>query len=122
MANDEHLALIKQGVETWNTCRQENPDIRPDLSNADLDGAALAEADFRGVDLTGAQLHGAYLFGTDLRGATLSGASLLGASLFAARLENVDLAKERNLTKGQVQSAMTDSTTVVPDHIKVDRV
>jgi hypothetical protein len=31
MANDEHVALLKQGVDAWNVWREENPDIRPDL-------------------------------------------------------------------------------------------
>ena len=39
MANDEHVALLKQGVTAWNKWRDdkwrdENLDIRPDLSNA----------------------------------------------------------------------------------------
>jgi len=39
MANDEHVSLLKQGVDAWNAWRDENPDIRPDLSGADLSGA-----------------------------------------------------------------------------------
>ena len=62
MANEEHVALLKQGVEVWNKWREENPDIRPDLSEADLTGANLARrepatgADLRGADLSGANL------------------------------------------------------------------
>jgi choline dehydrogenase-like flavoprotein len=36
MANDEHVALLKQGVPAWNAWRGENPGIRPDLREADL--------------------------------------------------------------------------------------
>ena len=36
MANDEHIALLKQGVAAWNAWRDENPNIRPDLSMASL--------------------------------------------------------------------------------------
>jgi hypothetical protein len=36
MANDEHLAILKQGVEVWNEWRQKNPDVRPDLSRANI--------------------------------------------------------------------------------------
>ena len=36
MANQEHLDLLKQGVEIWNQWRQENATIRPDLSEAPL--------------------------------------------------------------------------------------
>ena len=28
MANDEHVALLKQGVEAWSAWRDENPHIR----------------------------------------------------------------------------------------------
>ena len=31
MTNQEHLDILKQGVDTWNQWRQEHPDIRPDL-------------------------------------------------------------------------------------------
>jgi hypothetical protein len=34
MANDEHVAMLKKGVDAWNAWREENPDIRPDLSEA----------------------------------------------------------------------------------------
>jgi hypothetical protein len=41
MANDEHGRLLKQGVADWNAWRDKNPNIRPDLSRADLLGAHL---------------------------------------------------------------------------------
>ena len=31
MANVEHLKILKQGVEVWNSLRMENPGMRPDL-------------------------------------------------------------------------------------------
>jgi hypothetical protein len=36
MANEEHLARLRQGVEAWNQWRAANPGIRPDLSEAHL--------------------------------------------------------------------------------------
>ncbi len=36
MANQEHLALLKQGVEVWNKWRKKNPGIRSDLRQAHL--------------------------------------------------------------------------------------
>ena len=70
MADEEHVALLKQGVEVWNKWRKENPDIRPDLSGADLTGADLGGADLHGADLDGANLRGADLSrrGPDRRG------------------------------------------------------
>jgi hypothetical protein len=41
MANEEHLAQLKQGVEAWNQWRAVNHDIRVDLTGADLRGANL---------------------------------------------------------------------------------
>jgi uncharacterized protein YjbI with pentapeptide repeats len=51
MANEEHVALLKQGVAGWNAWRNKNRDIRPDLSGANL----------RWVNLCGAELHRADL-------------------------------------------------------------
>jgi hypothetical protein len=68
MANEEHLAILRQDVEAWNRWREENPDVRPDLWKADLAGANLG----------GASLGGASLAGANLRGASLRGASLDG--------------------------------------------
>jgi hypothetical protein len=36
MANDEHVALLKQGVTAWNEWREENPYIDPNLGGAGL--------------------------------------------------------------------------------------
>jgi hypothetical protein len=56
MANEEHLKLIKQGVEAWNKWRGEHSDIRPDLSPADLGRAELIGADLSEAYLTHAKL------------------------------------------------------------------
>jgi|NGEPerStandDraft_6_1074524.scaffolds.fasta_scaffold548852_1 hypothetical protein len=39
MANPEHLAILKQGVEQWNKWRKEHPELWPHLSAADLEEA-----------------------------------------------------------------------------------
>ena len=96
MANEEHLAILKQGVGVWNQWRRENPLIQPDLSEenlreADLSGADLSGADLHGVDLHGANLRKADLSGTDLSGANLNEADLSGANLSGAHLIGADL-------------------------------
>jgi uncharacterized protein YjbI with pentapeptide repeats len=81
MANDEHVAILKKGVDAWNAWRRENPGIRPDLS----------KADFSGRDLRNANLGGARLIGTDLDNADLSGACLIDTDLDTANLSHAVL-------------------------------
>jgi uncharacterized protein YjbI with pentapeptide repeats len=96
MANDEHVALLKQGVAAWNAWRDENPDIRPDLSKAnligkDLSGAILTKAYLRETLLIGALLNEAYLNEAFLSRAHLNGAHLSGAYLNFAHLNEANL-------------------------------
>jgi hypothetical protein len=96
MANEGHVALLKRGVNAWNAWRDKNPEVRPNLSGADLFGANLNRADLRGANLNGANLHAANLGrtklgGADLRGADLRGANLNGANLHAANLSTATL-------------------------------
>ena len=48
MANEEHIALLRQGVDAWNAWRRENPDVTPDLRKADLRWANLQGASLDG--------------------------------------------------------------------------
>ena len=123
MANGEHLALLKQGVDAWNHWKANNPDIRPnlsfatgkgiiirdaklsgvdlsradlsraDLSRADLVGANLREANFNEAYLSQAELIGADLSEADLSIADLIGANLIGTNLSGAKLNGADLSK-----------------------------
>jgi uncharacterized protein YjbI with pentapeptide repeats len=114
MANPEHLAKIKEGVEAWNARRDGNPQIVPDLRDAnlgkaDLSGADFSEADlsgaeFVGADLVGAYLRGANLFGTDLR-ANLSGANLSMANVSWALVERANLSRA-NLVEANLQMSL----------------
>ncbi len=61
MANEEHLKILKQGVEAWNEWRKKNPRRTPDLTGANLTGANLIEANLNRADLTGANLYKADL-------------------------------------------------------------
>ncbi len=44
MANQEHLALLKQGVVVWSQWREEHSSEKIDLSGAELSGAHLKGA------------------------------------------------------------------------------
>jgi hypothetical protein len=99
MANDEHLAVINQGVKAWNAWREETPETRlalwsvdlsgADLHGRDLSGAALYRTNFRGADLSGADLSGSTVDNSDLSGADLSGATLVGTNVADANLVNL---------------------------------
>ncbi len=91
MANQEHLAILKQGVDTWNEWREEHTDIQPDLSEADLRGVRLGGARLGKADLSRAYLNRAYLSKADLGGADLSEADLSGADLSGADLSGTNL-------------------------------
>ena len=83
MANPKHVEILKQGVDVWNKWREENPQIIPDLSEANLVR----------TDLHWANLSGAYLFKADLSRANLSEANLSGANLSQADLFKADLSR-----------------------------
>ncbi len=91
MANNEHVARLKQGVEAWNRWRREDPNARPDLSQANLSGAHLYGADLSHTNLFWADLTEANLHGADFSGASLFGANLCGANLHKAMLCDADL-------------------------------
>lgn len=88
MANPEHLAILKQGVEDWNKWRDKNRDVQPDLIGANLRGADLSGANLKDTNLFAANLQGA-----DLRWAYLIKANLFESNLSGAKLFRADLSK-----------------------------
>ena len=36
MANEDHLRILRQGVDVWNQWREEHPRERPDLSGVEV--------------------------------------------------------------------------------------
>jgi uncharacterized protein YjbI with pentapeptide repeats len=106
LANEEHVARLKQGVESWNAWRGENPDIAFDL---DLVRAGLRRTDLRRADLNGADLRRADLNGAKLSEAILKGADLREADLTDANLREADLSgadlREANLTHANLREA-----------------
>ncbi|MFQ5823580.1 MAG: pentapeptide repeat-containing protein [bacterium] len=134
MANEEHLKILKLGVEAWNQWREQNPEIQPNLSEAALSRVNLKEvnlykANLSGVDFSWAKLSGANLgeaklsganfreaklIGVDFFKANLSGVNFMGANLGAAKLIAVDLSNanliganliETNLYKANLRGA-----------------
>ncbi len=97
-----HVGVLKQGVEAWNSWRRLNPDVRPNLRGAYLNGLPLCRLDLRDTDL-----RFAFLFRADLRGADLRGAVLIGADLIQANLRSADL-RGANLSGAYLSQANLD--------------
>lgn len=105
MANPEHLAILKQGVEAWNQWRKAHPDTQPDLlleefgaidlrgfdfSGANLSSSSFRNADLRRADFCHANLSNADLSESDLRGADLGVADLCETNLERTNLTDAD--------------------------------
>jgi uncharacterized protein YjbI with pentapeptide repeats len=121
MANEEHLKILKQGVNAWNEWRKKNPGTEPDLSEtafwfelqvweqernlrsrdklwgrkdltrAEFKKAVLIDIDLSGVDFRGADLHGSDISRSNLSRATFCNANLREADLSGSILESADL-------------------------------
>jgi hypothetical protein len=107
MANEEHLAVINQGVKAWNAWREENRLTLPrrlDLRGVDFHGKDLSGADFNHTDLGGADLSDADLSVSSLSFADLSGANLSGTKLVATIIEYasvIDVRWDRTKMRGR---------------------
>lgn len=96
MADESHLEILREGVDTWNRWRRDHPEIRPDLEKAPLNGIDLSNANLmrvnlRGANLDSANLSKALLIGAELNVADLSKATLIGANLCGADLHKANL-------------------------------
>lgn len=85
MANAEHLEILKSGDGAWHEWRDENPDIIPDLSGADLSQLDLDNYNFRKVDLSKTKFNRSSLVETDF-----SFSSLVEASFDFAIIPNTN--------------------------------
>jgi hypothetical protein len=104
MANQEHLDILKQGVEVWNIWRKEHPEIQPDLRGADLSSANLSEVNLSNANVSGANLSGQDLSYKDLRSVKLTEANLSGTNLSGQDLSYKDLSGA-NLTDANLSKA-----------------
>ncbi len=83
MADKSHLDILEQGVEAWNSWREQNHfSIRPDLSKTDLSESFLS-----GADLSGANLTRSVLVETILERTTLTDCRIYGISAWNVHLE-----------------------------------
>jgi uncharacterized protein YjbI with pentapeptide repeats len=122
MANEEHLAILEQGVDAWNEWRTRYSSISPDLSEVDFGETRLYGANFYGANFYKANFYKAILtraclIKADLRGevslikATLSWADLRGADLAEANLLDADL-YEANISGANLYHAMLSNVNL----------
>jgi|SRR5271156_5367860 len=104
MANPEHVARLKEGVEAWNEWRRKNHAVEPDLHEAHLGEADLFAADLRDANLSGAGLIRADLLAANLKAAKLHKANLCVTNLKAANLSEADL-REASLLQADLGGA-----------------
>ena len=91
MADEVQLKILKQGVEVWNSWRQDNRGQNAVLSNAEFRGADLSGIDFRMADLRNSLLIDVDLRNSDLNEAKFVGAHLVRTRLNGAKLHNANL-------------------------------
>ena len=111
MANDEHLAILKEGVEVWNKWRYENYenlDIKPDLSWANLTWTDLYQADLRWADLSWADLSWASLYGANLAMSQIIGTNFHNATLTGSCI------------KDWLLNSLTDLDGVICEYVYLD--
>ena len=116
MANPEHLAILKQGVEVWNRWREEHPTIQPNLREVDFDGAHLGGIHLQEADLRWISLREVDLCDADLRGADFSDANLQRANLSQAKLHRTTFLRtylsEANLEKVELWETLFADTNL----------
>ena len=118
MANQEHLRILKQGVDTWNQWREENPAVIPDLTDIRLSDTnfgskayiqPVERASFQGIDFSKTLLCRSVLRGANFRDATLREANLREGDCRRADFRGANLTRavlhQTNLTLSTLSGA-----------------
>jgi hypothetical protein len=101
VANQEHLAVLKQGRVAWGEYREKRRVViesrrKPQISWEDREAERRElGGDFRDADLRNADLSNFALEDADLSGAILDGAHLIGAHLVNAKLSRTSMRDAR---------------------------
>lgn len=114
MANEEHAKTIKQGVESWNKWREENPEVQPDLSQFDLRGEKLQKINLENSNMSECKLQFSNLTEANLDGANLRKSKLQETCLQSSSMKNCDLSSagmlESNLQYANLENAVLEGT------------
>jgi uncharacterized protein YjbI with pentapeptide repeats len=91
MANEEQIALLKEGANIWNKWRENNSQTAIDLSDANLSNLDLSGANFSQIQLAKANFYQSNLSNTDFNNSNLSYVNFRGSNLDRANLESANL-------------------------------
>jgi uncharacterized protein YjbI with pentapeptide repeats len=116
MPNKKHVAILRKGVHVWNAWRDENPDVRPDLSKTNLSKANLSKANLSRANLDEANLRSANLNKAKLTSAVLSEANLSRANLREANLRWANL-NHAKLTRADLRRADLSNANIGSAHL-----
>ena len=106
MANEKQLKILKQGVESWNKWREENPRVEINLREAVIKESNLYKINLFSADLSDATFDKVNLYGANLVDTNFSGANLENSDFESAELWNTNFAGA-NLT-----GALFDEATI----------
>lgn len=116
MANLEHIAKLKEGIEVWNQWRRDDPNFKPNLGGADLSDISLDHANLEYANLIRANLTRANLTSANLRYTNLSDANLAHANLSDANLRYTNLDRtnlsDANLTSANLENVDLESANL----------
>lgn len=108
MAHKQHLQILKQGREKWNSWRKYNTEIEPDLSRANLRRQVLTSFNFNSSNFSGSDLTEAHLHKSVFVGANLTEANLHQANLHSTDLSNACFVRAR-LTHANLINTTTEA-------------
>jgi len=101
MRNMNYYNLLSEGVKKWNSWRQENLELTPDLTGVNLENSDLHGIDFsntilsfcnlKNTNLAYAKLYQTEFYEADISNANLSGTDLRGAKLHNTKMTNSSL-------------------------------
>jgi uncharacterized protein YjbI with pentapeptide repeats len=105
MINEEHLMILKQGVNIWNEWRKNNPQVIPIIGEVNLSNQNLSGINFVGVKLLRTNLDRSNLANADFSRASLFGTSCIQANFQNSYFENADL-RFVNFSKSDFTNAL----------------
>jgi len=91
VANEEHLKILLEGIDSWNDWRDQNPGLVPDLSGIEIEGLQLQTGAFQNVLFANSKLTSVNFDRAFLGAAEFTGAMLVDVRMDGAQAESIVL-------------------------------